>query len=91
MYACRFLGTKNVVEERSGESMTAFRELGERALTSGGLHLAEGGRIWNAFRSAPHGMGSQCRHVMGVSMGLSQHTPMCSQHGRMRFISVQAI
>jgi hypothetical protein len=48
----RFVGENMLKEEHSSESITAFREVGERALTAGGLHLSEGVHLWNVFRSA---------------------------------------
>lgn len=36
--------------DHSKESLEAFRDVGERALTAGGIHLAEGSVLWNTYR-----------------------------------------
>jgi len=36
----------------SKESRERVRDVGERAITAGALHLAEGSTIWDAYRSA---------------------------------------
>ena len=39
-----------VMSDHSKQSLEAFRDVGERALTAGGIHLAEGSALWNAYR-----------------------------------------
>lgn len=38
------------VGARTAAGVAAMRDLCERALTAGGLHLAEGGRLWAIYR-----------------------------------------
>ena len=37
--------------EDNKENCERVRDVGERAVTAGGLHLAEGSKIWDAYRS----------------------------------------
>lgn len=46
----RFVSEQVVMSDHSKESLEAFRDVGERALTAGGIHLAEGSALWNAYR-----------------------------------------
>ena len=62
------------VSARSPEGLARMRELCERALTAGGLHVAEGGRLWGAYRGwvrsarGLHGVRLICivRHCMSL-------------------------
>ena len=38
------------VSGRTDQGLAKMRDLFERALTAGGLHVTEGSRLWEAFR-----------------------------------------
>lgn len=38
------------MQARSSEGLQKMRDACERALTAGGLHMAEGGRLWEIYR-----------------------------------------
>lgn len=46
---CRYMG-ELALQERSEGSLNGFREVAERALTAGGIHLAQGVQLWDAYR-----------------------------------------
>lgn len=46
---CRYVGAA-ALKERSKESLERFRDVGERALTAGGIHLSDGAQLWNTYR-----------------------------------------
>ena len=47
---CRWAATIAEAQDSSKDSMEQFREIGEKAVTAGGLHLAAGSAIWSAYR-----------------------------------------
>lgn len=49
-WPCRWAGDMAAAQQDSKESREQFRDVGERAVTAGGLHLAEGSTIWDAYR-----------------------------------------
>lgn len=48
---CRFVGELDPeVVARAPAGLARMRDLCERALTAGGLHVTEGGKIWEVYR-----------------------------------------
>ncbi len=48
-HGCRYVGDL-ALRERSKDSLDRLRDVGERALTAGGIHLASGIKLWDAYR-----------------------------------------
>ena len=42
------------LKERTKDSLERFRDVGERALTAGGIHLSEGIQLWDTYRYRTH-------------------------------------
>ena len=81
---CRYV-SELALHERSKDSLEGFREVGERALTAGGIHLAHGIQLWGAYRwltagAAVHACmhAPPCRHALGGSK--HKRTPMCRRN-----------
>ncbi|BDA40979.1 Squamous cell carcinoma antigen recognized by T-cells 3 [Coccomyxa sp. Obi] len=50
MQYLQFMGDQAASADFNKESLEAFRDVAERALTAGGIHLAAGAEIWKTYR-----------------------------------------